>query len=361
MKIWLHIGTGKTGSSAIQGFLNLNRKQICAYSGLLYPNTDAEIPTEGDCHNHSAFIGKRPEAYQKLRMETMVAYAESHRLKGIVLSSEAPNPRQWKPLLDHIKTLKDLEMGIVVYLRRQDHYLESAWKEWGNKDGAGTFSEYLDKQMPVKNGERVVRSGSLLNYHHLLNQWATELPAATIQPRVYEREQLQNGDVVSDFLQCLGIPLAEDYHSPASSRLTENKGMCPSVVELMGLGWGRGGKRLDHLAKTMVYQALGSGVKKQPFEHYPFLSPANRIAVLRAVEDTNRKVAQTWLGRKDGTLFYEPWPDPEEPWSAPQVPDEVLMEHLLRLLADLRSRRKRLIKKLGRKLHPRESPARADV
>ena len=42
------------------------------------------------------------------------------------------------------------------------------------------------------------------------------------------------------------------------------------------------------------------------------LSPQKRIDILIHCEETNRKVATEYLGRAEGQLFYEPWPDPAE-------------------------------------------------
>jgi len=39
-----------------------------------------------------------------------------------------------------------------------------------------------------------------------------------------------------------------------------------------------------------------------------------RRKVLEQYEESNRRVAQDYLGRKDGGLFYDPWPDPDEAW-----------------------------------------------
>ena len=50
----------------------------------------------------------------------------------------------------------------------------------------------------------------------------------------------------------------------------------------------------------------------QAFAGYAILSPQERVEILRRYKSGNLKVAQNYLKREDGRLFYEPWPDVEK-------------------------------------------------
>jgi hypothetical protein len=50
------------------------------------------------------------------------------------------------------------------------------------------------------------------------------------------------------------------------------------------------------------------------WEPFSLLSPRERLDIVKFFDESNQKVAREYLGREDGKLFYEPWPDPNEPW-----------------------------------------------
>ena len=56
IKLYIHIGQPKTGTSAIQGFLNHNQEQLILQHGILYPNFNNEDVSKGLHHNHSGFF-----------------------------------------------------------------------------------------------------------------------------------------------------------------------------------------------------------------------------------------------------------------------------------------------------------------
>jgi len=342
MKLTLHNGTGKTGSSAIQGFMNYNRERILEESGVLYPNTSGIHVDRGDCHNHSGFFVNQPLEYQLERMQTVIKFAEERQLERVVLSSESAKPALKKLVSTLMNEMKHLDVEILIYFRRQDHWLESAWKEWGSKNGSTTFDEYLTSFFSCKDGVRFVRESSPIDYSATLQKWEQIVPPSNIRVRVYEPNQLLDQNVIHDFLQTLGISRNEDYTKPPTSRKNQNLGTSASVVEFMRQGWGLAGSTLDLIAKDLIYEALGPVVRKKPYDRYPFLSPSTRIEVLRAVEEANSRIARTYLGREDGKMFLEPWPDPNECWEPPEVSEDLLCDHLLQLALWMAGQRKNL-------------------
>jgi len=109
--------------------------------------------------------------------------------------------------------LTDLEGQIIIYLRRQDRYVEAFYKQ-KLKNGRTSipFDEFLiDK-----------RSKELTDYAAILKDWEASFPNAKIEPCLYEREKLVGQDAVKDFLHRTNLPQSladgasrERNHSPS--------------------------------------------------------------------------------------------------------------------------------------------------
>lgn len=139
--LYLHIGYPKTGTSAIQAAFYENRARLREQS-LLYPRTAVPLPERGH-HNLAHSLTSvasipghlyRPGlgAFEELREEI-----EAERCDRILVSSEAFNnvtrdaPRVFREVV--AQHFGDLDVHIVVFLRRADEYLESMFLQrlWG--------------------------------------------------------------------------------------------------------------------------------------------------------------------------------------------------------------------------------------
>ena len=60
LKIFLHIGSSKTGTTYIQNFLDVNRRFLFSDQEILYPNFSENDLRLGSCRNHSKW-------YQSIR------------------------------------------------------------------------------------------------------------------------------------------------------------------------------------------------------------------------------------------------------------------------------------------------------
>jgi hypothetical protein len=60
-------------------------------------------------------------------------------------------------------------------------------------------------------------------------------------------------------------------------------------------------------------------LKKQPeknisYRKHDLFPPSKCLEILTDCEKVNSKIAREYLNREDGRLFFEPLPDPDEPW-----------------------------------------------
>lgn len=203
MRIWLHIGLQKTGTSALQQWMAEHRSEL-AKAGLLYLQVKPGHSNVGPLYRA---LLKRP-----LEAEQMIAAlrheVESHpHAKDAVISCEdfsQSDPQLVAPLL---AAFARHELIIVLWIRRQDRLAEALLKQ---------AIKFHAREMDV---ETFLRGNltRVLNYDKLLQNWAEAFPQAQLRPQVYEEpESGQKADSIGDFLRILGytdvIPAqSEDY------------------------------------------------------------------------------------------------------------------------------------------------------
>ena len=199
-KIVFHIGTHKTGTTAIQNRLFSNRKTLLN-NGILYP--DAGVRRGHSGHHEFAWA----------------AAGQSHRLKGksidevfhevqssidsagdktVVFSSEEFGNLNVNQIIDMKSRLSIQSAKIVFYLRNQVDYLISQYKQHIQQYETrytGTLFDY-------------VVEFNILNrmaYAALAFGWANVFGDESLRIRVYDRSCLLNCDVVQDFCNVIGF------------------------------------------------------------------------------------------------------------------------------------------------------------
>ena len=189
MKLILHCGEGKTGSSSIQKMLKDSSKKLLEKNILYY--------CEGSDQNVLSYISGRrhrvPEDQDKLliaRMETMVAniknLAKQLEPNYVILSSE----RFFSLTLDDIKKMIDYlgiaftETYCIVYVRSPDDF-------------------YLSRtQQKVKASHKIPNPFAYKrDIASPLMTWRNFVGASNFMGTIFDREALFKGDVVADFIE----------------------------------------------------------------------------------------------------------------------------------------------------------------
>ena len=142
---YLHVGTHKTGTTAIQGLLRDLAPDLAAH-GLLYPRSGIFIAG----HHNLVFELMGDERFDPGAgtWSELCHEIERSSKQRICLSSEAfgyLNEQQRE--LERIRdTLRDLgyRSVVVLYVRSQVEYAESLFAELTKHRNAGTFQEFLD-------------------------------------------------------------------------------------------------------------------------------------------------------------------------------------------------------------------------
>ncbi len=318
----LHIHTGqtKTGSTAIQSFLQLNRKKLFE-AGILYPNFNVQGYTSGQCLNHGDFFKQfkdEPDEVIK-EFDKLFKFCEKYEVGNVVISVEWFSFPWWAEMMGKIVNHYGCDHKVIIYLKRQDYWVESAWKQWGYKNKAySSIQEYYNS--------------TNLDWFIRLKSWLENFQIENICLYPFEREIIGN-DVVTHFMNIVGVGNYDGFAEMREKSSLVNHGFNPLVIKILEQSKHLLKSEHDTQLQTYLEVNLSDRFKKSsPFHSYGLLSPKERIHLLERYEDSNRKIAHLFFGQHRETLFLEPWPDPEEPY---QSTSSMILEDVIPLFMDL--------------------------
>lgn len=168
-------------------------------------------------------------------------------------------------------------------------------------------------------------------YQKKVEQWANVFGREHILVRPYEQQQYAGGTIFSDFLHLLGLETEEAFAMPAKKI---NPGYRIDALEAKRLlnGLPSLARRLWEVDK--ILQNYSERLGSEGDWPYSLLSPAQRIHLCQSHEWINATIARNYLGRGNGRLFYDPLPDPDEPWEAYPGLSEQAMQHIFQFIAE---------------------------
>lgn len=212
--IVLHIGTPKTGTTALQNFLKINN-ELLNQTGVVYPSFS--IPKQDS--KNGTFLRKyceavlykdnsyKPDGFCQDWMTITKAVTEYDTVvlsdEGIYLTPDTykddinPLAEFWGIMLAKLATLKIRKIIVIVYLRNQDEYISSLWKH-ECKTGRNRFS-FVDFSEQKRNQNS-------MNYCKILRVIKSCLREAdSIIVRRYDRANFIGGDIFHDFCSVTNI------------------------------------------------------------------------------------------------------------------------------------------------------------
>jgi len=305
--LWVHIGLGKTGTTVLQRFFAGNRATLEEH-GILYPTYGEKA---GAHHLFSPHLpGVVRDRWQTIPPAQWAPQLAASHTGTTLLSSEliaSCTPEDAREFCE--QACKYFDLKIVVYLRRQDNLLMATYNQVVK---AGNQGNKLSDDY-----ENMMRA---IDFESVLAPWAETLGTENILVRPYERSQFHGGDIRLDFLyHVFGIDAAGDFtleqgdpNPRLDAKVLEYKRLLNNVVSDPD-----DRQRLQNLLNehgARMTEELGISTEQQDL-----LSPAARLQIIEAHEEQNRKIAATFLGRTDGSLFLGPLPDPKVHWSEPEL------------------------------------------
>lgn len=185
MNIIVHVGPGKTGSSAIQKWLNDQTDKLLAM-GLYYPPhpVDENGVSSGNALSLFNYNAEGHLSFSESKANEVLAQALEQKCHTLVLSSEAFIAR-YEPILDFFKSCK-----VIFYLRNPLECAESL------------YNQSVKRHF---NTERI--SAPKTGYGRLLKlkKHISEKKHSELEVRLYGKQFFIGNDVVSDFVHAIGL------------------------------------------------------------------------------------------------------------------------------------------------------------
>ena len=317
-RLFIHIGTNKTGTSAIQCFLNARQKEL-AENGLLYPRAGCA----GGAHYEISRVlgfdhGKQPapDAEKGAFLEQFKSEVKLSRCNTCVISSENfVLPRNVALVRDFFS---DFDCKIVVYFRRHDHWWLSAYNQATkmvvNPPWAWGFQGFLNF-----NRKKNPQYG---NYRALLDRWDKVFGEENIIVRPYERQQ-NKPNIIADFFAAIGVP---DLYLPFSDDAVSHVNQSLDVRSVFLLETFQRMDVEDHIRRSLIEYVMKSanlGEKER------FITPELCRKLVDEEMQQYKYIAKKYMHRPDGVLFQEPLPDPKANWEKPQYPTIVEVANIV--------------------------------
>jgi len=303
----LHIGTEKTGTTSIQSFLTQNREGLKQFgyaylqsAGLPSNRKLATYCFNSDRHDdHHVALGIiEPAQREQWRLNFERDF--DHEIKSleagihsVFISNEQLHSRLFA--LEEIERVRDLLSGyfesveVYVYLRRQDKMACSLYST------ALKCGHSMDQILP-----QVPDTDHYYNYEVLLDKWCDVFGKDSITVRVFDRKELIDGDLLSDFLNVsnsLNIEL-EKLVLPGM----ENESLLPPAQEYLRLCNqvpGAASPRESDNVRNMLITSLEALYGGKP--RLPTRGQATEF--YQKFSASNNRVAKKWFNRE--TLFEE--------------------------------------------------------
>ena len=362
LKLYCHIGLAKTGTSAIQLFLATNRRILARKQGILYPNLLTDKMDTGGNQNHiGTFFYFSSGKYQNRSVSECIEdfqrckeFCQARGYQAILISAELGGNPSFRDAVFEITKELDFDTYIICYLRRQDAWIEAIWKQQVLKlKEFNTIDDYVDA---ILNGNMPIHSKNLY-YFDLISSWARLFGKERIIVKLYEKKQLSKG-LIHDFLTEIKVP----FDSTLKNVGNVNPGLSNELMAFYQLCKPTITGLHDNRLYDYLLRSFRTTSQKAPFGKYNLISPVLRCKILEYFDEQNQNVAREYLGRKDGRLFIEPWPDPDEKWEPYELTLEKVAPTIMQLIFKLhqqqeyhKSRIDQLQKQLTKQSgHPRE-------
>jgi hypothetical protein len=303
--LYLHIGTPKTASTAIQKFCSKNR-DLLIQKGFYFPKSIYHYPRIGFHRNaHFMYGTLYDEAGNRLKeqedtlfekgMKKIVKDFRTHDTlilsdEGLWYASSYVRKNLWTRLQNHAKK-NGYTIHIIVYLRRQDQFLTSRWNQRVKQN---TTRESWEDEFA-----RIMETQNLmLHYAEKLDDLSEHFGKENITVRRFDRNSFPNGDILADFLQILGLELTDEYEMAEDEDNTSLKGNIVEMKRIINNIPYLERKEISYLGHLMK----DGNAQSDSRYRYQMMSPDETKAFLSLFQEANDRVAREYIG-DDKPLF----------------------------------------------------------
>lgn len=338
--VYLHIGLPKTGTTALQTFLTANAA-VLERHGICYP--DLGLRYSGVSFRRNAhFLVQACVDKDGVRDVNRVCPEYNDTLdrigelgkcfKQIILADEAiwrfsGSRKNFWPRIKGDFQKRGFDLRIVVYLRRQDTFVQSLYcQKIKASSTCYCFEDFLEK---------ICKTGYPLDFSTYLDTLSEVFGKENLIVRVYEKGQYQGKEktLFSDFLSIFGLSVEDGFEVKPGARNISLNGtylelrrlmnalptspkelavLRRSVSEVISIEQ-KADKAQKMLQRTAANTPLkqtqksGSASIKAPSSaaDISYFAPGEQARFLAQFAASNERVAREYLHREDGKLFYD--------------------------------------------------------
>jgi hypothetical protein len=287
MNLIIHIGTHKTGTTALQQFLYANRKPLTAHGfhyatpphGVKDANSVANALNLDESRVVDTFFMKHLDVARQRGAHTILVSAENFYAMSVLSSMQRRQVcvdavERDRALIETLQSLLPRGIAtsqIVCYFRRPDRYVESLYSQHVKRGIIfdGTVEEFLPIIKPA------------LLYSRCMRLWSDVFGKDNCIVRQYDSV---GADIVSDFVESIMNIHDVSQFSQIQNQANERVGRDLLEFKRLINGTARSNERdIERTILRLVDEKMDSR-STEPDYYQDFLSPTARAELLRLAE-----------------------------------------------------------------------------
>lgn len=280
--ITIHIGSYKTGSTAIQQYLKRNRSALLK-NGWIYPHASCR---NDNAHHLLPFALQQHTLQGDTEAENLVSLilqeSNARGANNILLSSEVFFSLTPVEIQKLAALLSGYEVKIVCYLRRQDRFIHSFYmqriKESSDRLAAAPedyegFNEIVD----------------ILRYDNIINLWEVEFGKNSTTIELFEKEKLKHG-VIDNFSKLVGLDFLGAEHKSIRTNLTIKTELIEYLRSINSLD-------IPPEVHETILKELNHLSREYPdhYTNFSFISPTQQKYILSLYTESNDKLRRRYF------------------------------------------------------------------
>jgi len=299
----IHIGTHKTGTTAINRFLKGNNKNLANQKACIvelspkFRSLAKSIPkiNEADVGKHSEelsnelhkLIDKQRGRRGKLFNKFFIIW------EGFSGSAKKGYPENARLASALQKATSDCKVNtrIIMYIRRQDDFISSMYTQIVRDGESKDILEYIE-QLPPDN----------FNWYKLANNYSNSFGKKNLIIEPYGRTFFPGrNDILINFCRHAQLNPDKLEFENYKRSLQSNQGWPRHIVEIARLL----NRRLDKAAQRKMRSIFDLIASKETYENYEYFNKKDRIALMKRFTESNSLLAREYLPSSSSCLFPE--------------------------------------------------------
>ena len=286
----LHIGMPKTGTSAIQRYLFVNREKF-SDKGLYIPETATKKASLTSAHHKLAQSLYQKDADLKV-WDTLVREIEQIKVQRILVSSEAFFNCSSLGKLNYIREIFPGKISGIIYIRRPDIFIHALYMQYIRGEVSTVpFNDFIQRHTPDKFKLRI-------------ELWKKFLGDDNLIIRPYEKQQWVNNDIMDDFLEHINFEI-DSLETPETNPCWVS--LNPICVEILRYINEKYKDDIDKL--NFIRSAINKFNISTTLKGYSFYTASQRDEIIKSFEPFCSSIAKNYLNRNNGKMFHD---KPEE-------------------------------------------------